>query len=71
MRDNVLIRKKAGIIMMLAKALKVTPEKALGLFYPTSTNRLLSDKRYGIQLMSNHSLVRDILSELGVTASPT
>jgi len=64
MRDNVLVRKKAGIILMLAKALKVTPEKALGLFYPTNTNRLLSDKRYGIQLMSNHSLVRDILSEL-------
>jgi len=68
MRDNVLVRKKAGIILMLAKVLKVTPEKALGLFYPTNTNRLLSDKRYGMQLMSNRSLVRDVLAELGLAS---
>ena len=68
MRDNVLIRKKAGIILMLAKALKVTPEKALGIFYPTKTNRLLSDSRFGIHLMSNRSLVKDILDELGSVA---
>jgi len=65
MRDNVLTRKKAGIILMLAKALKVTPERALGLFYPTDTNRLLSDKRFGLQLMSNRSIVRDVMAELG------
>ena len=65
MRDNVLVRKKARIILMLAKALKVTPEKALGIFYPTSTNRLISDARSGMRLMSNRSLVRDILVELG------
>jgi len=53
---------------MLAKVLKVTPEKALGLFYPTNTNRLLSDKRYGMQLMSNRSLVRDVLAELGLAS---
>jgi len=68
-RDNVLVRKKAGIILLLAKTLKVTPEKALGLFYPTNTNRMLSDKRYGIQLMSNRSLVTDILEELHGTMS--
>lgn len=67
MRDNVLIRKKAGLILMLAKALKVTPERALGLFYPTDTNRLLSDKNSGLQLMCNRSLLRDILSELKVS----
>jgi len=65
MRDDVLTRKKAGIILMLAKALKVTPERALGLFYPTDTNRLLSDKRFGLHLMSNRSIVRDVLAELG------
>ena len=68
MRDNVLVRKKTGIILMLAKALKVTPEKALGVFYPTNTNRMLSDARFGIQLMSNRSLVKDILAELGSAA---
>lgn len=66
MRDNVLIRKKAGLVLLLAKRLKITPEKALGLFYTTNTNRMLSDKCYGIQLMCNRSLLRDVLSELKV-----
>lgn len=66
MRNSVLVRKKAGLVMMLAKALKVSPEKALGLFYPTDTNRLLSDGRFGLQLMCNRSLLRDVLCELGI-----
>ena len=53
---------------MLAKALKVTPERALGVFYQTNTNRMLSDARFGIHLMSNRSLVKDILAELGSAA---
>ena len=68
MRDNVLVRKKAGIILMLAKALKVTPERALGVFYQTNTNRMLSDARFGSHLMSNRSFVKDILAELGSAA---
>jgi len=64
MRANVLTRKKAGLILMLAKALKITPEKALGVFYPTNVNRMLSDSRFGLQLMCNRSLVRDVMAEL-------
>ena len=64
MRDNVLVRKKAGIILLLAKTLKIKPERAIGLFYRTDTNRLLSDAHSGIQLMSNLSLVKDILAEI-------
>lgn len=64
MRDNVLTRKKAGLILMLAKALKTTPEKALGVFYATNVNRMLSDSRFGLQLMCNRSLVRDVMAEL-------
>lgn len=64
MRDSVLARKKAGLVLMLAKALRTTPEKALGVLYRTDMNRMLSDGRFGLQLMCNRSLVRDILSEL-------
>lgn len=64
MRDQVLVRKKAGLILLLAKRLRITPERALALFYPTNTNRLLSDARYGLQLMSNQSLLRDLVEEL-------
>jgi len=66
-RANVLIRKKAGLILMLAKALKVSPEKALGLFYPTNTNRLLSNGLGGLHLMCNRSLLRDVMAELRPT----
>ena len=64
MRDNVLIRKKAGLVMMLAEAFKVSPEEALDLFYPTDTNRLLSDRCSGLQLMCNRSLFMDVLLEV-------
>ena len=63
MRDNVLIRKKANITMLLAKALKITPEQAIGVLYKSETNRLLSDPKYGCHLMSNKSIVRDLLAE--------
>jgi len=63
-RDNVLWRKQATIIMMLAKELSVTPEKALDLFYSTETCRRLSDAKTGLQLMSDGYVVEDVLSEL-------
>ena len=53
MRDNVLWRKKSVIIMMLAKELRIAPERALDLFYSTDVCRQLSDPRTGLQLMSD------------------
>lgn len=64
MRDAVLWRKQSHIIMMLADALKIDAEQALDLFYSTNTYKLLSDPKYGLQLMSDQYIVDDILMEL-------
>ena len=64
MRDAVLWRKQSHIIMMLADALKIDAEQALDLFYSTNTYKLLSDPKYGLQLMSDQYIVDDILLEL-------
>ena len=64
MRDSVLWRKKARIVMMLAVALSISEERALDLFYSTETYRQLSDPKYGLQLMSDGYIVENVLSEL-------
>lgn len=64
MRDNVLWRKQSSIIMMLAKEMRVTPERALDLFYSTDVCRQLSDPRTGLQLMSDGYIVEETLWEL-------
>lgn len=64
MRENVFWRKQATIIMMLAKQLKISPEKALDLFYSTNECKLLSDPKTGLHLMSNQYIIDDILTEL-------
>ena len=64
MRKNVLWRKQSRIIMALASALSISAEHALDLFYSTETYRLLSDTRYGLQLMSDGYIIENILAEL-------
>ena len=64
MRDNVLWRKQATIVMMLAKELDVSPERALDIFYSTNTCRQLSDPKTGLQLMSDAYVLEDTLNEL-------
>ena len=64
MRDTVLWRKKARIIMALAAELSISEERALDLFYSTETYRQLSDPKYGLQLMSDGYIVENVLSEL-------
>ena len=64
MRDNVLWRKQSTIIMMLAKELDVSPERALDIFYSTNTCRQLSDPKTGLQLMSDAYVLEDTLNEL-------
>ena len=70
MRDNVLWRKQSVIIMMLAKELRVAPERALDLFYSTDVCRQLSDPKTGLQLMSDGYVLEDVLSEIRTKASP-
>lgn len=50
--------------MALASALSISAEHALDLFYSTETYRLLSDTRYGLQLMSDGYIIENILAEL-------
>ena len=64
MRDTVLWRKQSHIIMMLAEALQIDAERALDLFYSTKTYRLLSNPKYGLQLMSDQYIVDDVMREL-------
>ena len=64
MRDSVLWRKQARIIMALASALSISEERALDLFYSTETYRQLADSKYGLQLMSDGYIVENVLAEL-------
>ena len=64
MRDNVLCRKKAHIVMLLAKAMRISDEEALGYFYSTKIFQQLNDPKYGLQLMSDEYLLEDIQKEL-------
>ena len=57
MRDRVLWRKQARIILALAAALAIDEERALDLFYSTETYRQLSDPKCGLQLMSDGYIV--------------
>ena len=64
MRDNVLWRKQARIIMALASALEIDEENALDIFYSTETYRQLSDPKYGLQLMSDGYILENVIAEL-------
>lgn len=64
MRDSVLWRKQARIIMALASALAISEERALDLFYSTETYRQLSNPKSGLQLMSDGYIIENVLTEL-------
>ncbi len=64
MRDDVLERKIARIIMAISSALDVPEERALDLFYATDTYRLLVDAATGLRLMSDGYILEDVLKEL-------
>ena len=69
MRDTVLWRKQSHIIMMLAERLHIDAEQALDLFYSTKTYQLLSNPKYGLQLMSDKYILEDIINEISGTPS--
>lgn len=64
MRNSVLWRKQSHIIMILAEVLQIDVERALDLFYSTKTYQMLSEPKYGLQLMSDYYIVENILEEL-------
>lgn len=67
MRDNVLWRKQSRIIMLLADFLKISPERALDLYYSTKTYQNMSDPKSGLQLMSDDYILEDLIQELRET----
>jgi len=64
MRNSVLWRKQSHIIMILAEELQIDVERALDLFYSTKTYQMLTEPKYGLQLMSDYYIVENILEEL-------
>lgn len=64
MRDNVLWRKIARIIMLIAQELDINEEDALTLFYQSRVYRMLKDPRYGLQIMSDLYVLDEFMMEL-------
>ncbi len=64
MKDYILYRKIARIIMQLADELHISSKRAMLLFYQSTVGRQLHDPRYGYQIMSDTYIVNDIKSEL-------
>lgn len=63
MRDNVLWRKIARIIMLIAQELDINEEDALTLFYQSRVYRMLKDPRYGLQIMSDFYVLDEFMME--------
>lgn len=53
--------------MLLADALKISPERALDLYYDTNVYRQMTDPKYGLQLMSDEYILEDLIVELRET----
>lgn len=67
MRDSVLWRKQSRIIMLLADVLKISPERALDIYYSTKVYEQMTDPKYGMQLMSDDYIIEDLIAELRET----
>lgn len=68
MRDSVLWRKQSRIILLLAEVLRISPERALDLYYSTKVYQQMSDPKYGLQLMSDDYILEELINELRGTA---
>lgn len=63
MRDNVLWRKIARIVLLIAKELNVSEEQALTLFYQSRVYTMLKNPRYGLQTMSDIYILDEYMNE--------
>ncbi|MCQ2345374.1 MAG: DUF3791 domain-containing protein [Paludibacteraceae bacterium] len=64
MRDSVLQRKLARIVMLLATSADISPEQALDIFYKSETYKQLTNSATGLHLMSDDYILEDLLHEL-------
>lgn len=63
MRDNVLWRKIARIILLIAKELNIDEEQALIVFYQSRTYKMLKEPKYGLQVMSDLYVLEEFMME--------
>ena len=66
MKDQVLWRKTARIIKLLADRLEISPERAMDLFYNSKTFELFTNPGSGLQLQSDEYILNDLIRELDV-----
>lgn len=63
MRDNVLWRKIARIVLLIAEKLNIPEDQALTLFYQSRVYTMLKDPRYGLQTMSDTYILDEYMNE--------
>lgn len=64
MKDYILYRKIARIIMQLSDELHISSKRALLLFYQSTVGQQLHDPKCGYQLMSDTYIVNDVKAEI-------
>lgn len=64
MRDQVLWRKIARCIHILAGKLGVSQERAMDILYNSEVFDLLNNPESGLQLMRDYYIVEDVIREL-------
>ena len=64
MRDQVLWRKIARIVILIAERLDINEERALDMFYHSRVYEMLCDPKYGLQTMSDVYIVDEYFIEL-------
>lgn len=70
MRDNVLWRKIARIVILISETLNITEEQALTLFYQSRVYEMIKDPRYGLQPMSDTYILDEFLLEQSTNNIP-
>lgn len=64
MRESVLWRKIARIVLLVAEEQKISEEQALSLFYKSRVYKMLKDERYGLQVMSDVYILDEYMKEV-------
>lgn len=64
MKDYILYRKIARVIIQLADELDISPKRAMSLFYRSRVGEQMHDPKYGYQIMSDTYIVNDIKAEI-------
>ena len=64
MLDFLLWNKIARIILQLSERLQISTDRALQIFYDSDVCQMLHDPDLGLHLMSDTSIVNDLIEEL-------